>query len=256
MKRRRWLALATGGVLAALVRPAGAAVAPGRLLERASRAGALTQRAARLWLMQALEVPAPQLPRLLRETMAEVDGELVQLPGLAPDGDSLVRVRRLADAWGLMQGPLKAPPAADVAKPLADAGEAAFNAALAMIKTLAARLRPSGTARVLELAAILRLESQRMARLFYLARIPDTEIAAHAGLLRSREVMPRGLQEMEAVLDPALKPAFDLVGQQWFFMERALKLPAAEAARASTDVATSAEGLLAAFDDLARKAAR
>ncbi len=39
-------------------------------------------------------------------------------------------------------------------------------------------------------------------------------------------------------------------------MERALKLPAAEAARASTDVATSAEGLLAAFDDLARKAAR
>ncbi len=29
-----------------------------------------------------------------------------------------------------MQGPLKAPPAADVAKPLADAGEAAFNAAL------------------------------------------------------------------------------------------------------------------------------
>lgn len=240
-----------------LCRFAGAAApSPARLLERASRAGALTQRAARVWLTQALAVPVPQLPRLLRETMAEVDGELSQLPGLAPDGDSLVRVRRLADAWGLMQGPLKAQPAAEAAKPLADAGEAAFNAALAMIKTLAAKLRPSGTTRVLELAAILRLESQRMARLFYLARIPDTEIAAHAALLRSREVLPRGLKEMEAVLDPALKPAFDLVSQQWFFLEQALKLPSAEAARAAVDVATSAEGLLAAFDDLARKAAQ
>lgn len=256
MNRRAWLRAAGAAAAAAWIWPAHAALPLAALLDRTSRAGALAQRAARLWLQLALGVDVPQQLRLLHETMQDVDGELTALPGRAPDGDSLVRVSRLADAWGLMRGPLKGQPAPEAAKPLSDAGEAAFNAALAAVKTIAAKLPDNAAMRTLEHSCRLRLESQRMARLFFEARIADTEVAANGALLRSREVVPQGLKELETGLDPALKPSFDLVKQQWFFLDQALKLPHGEADRAAVNVANASEGLLAAFDDLARKAAQ
>lgn len=219
-------------------------------VNKAGRQRMLSQRLAKLYLQIGQDVDSERSQRLLDNSLALFDRQLVELKNYAPTPAIKGTYQQLDRVWADYKDVLvgTAPNPAQAARVLALSEEV-----LALADQGTAQLeRHGGTtaARLVNVAGRERMLSQRLSK-YYQARAWN--VAADAALIeQSRKEFLAGLAELEAasVNMPAIRDTLALGRQQWIFFDAALKGQGSDRRALATHVATTSERILEAMDNV------
>lgn len=221
-------------------------------INKAGRQRMLSQRCAKAWLAIGQKVRADQADKVLAESMALFDRQLVELRAFAPSPLVRTTYDQLDAAWSAYKTALVG---AAPAKAGADAMLAAATRVLQLADQGTQQLeqasgRPVG--RMINMAGRQRMLSQRMAAMYLGASWGVQTTAATQALDQARDEFTRALAVLKAAPEatPAIKAELDLAEQQYGFFDsalRSLKAGAADA-RAQADVFTTSERILQVMD--------
>ncbi|SFU38294.1 Type IV pili methyl-accepting chemotaxis transducer N-term [Polaromonas sp. YR568] len=221
----------------------------GDAINKAGRQRMLSQRMGKAWFGLGQGIQAESARRVLDQSMALFDRQLVELKAFAPAGETRDTYVQLEAAWSdyktLLIGTT---PSQEKAKQVLE--QAGKVLALAHKGTgLFEQQAGKPGARLVNVAGRQRMLSQRMAQ-FYLANNWNVESAVSLREInKARDEFVPALELLRNAPEatPEIKQELALADNQWFFFDNALKARVT-GAKAATDVFVSSENLLQVMD--------
>ncbi|NDY92729.1 hypothetical protein G3A44_16175 [Ideonella sp. TBM-1] len=251
MRRRHMLA--AGALLAMPALHGQAAVADlNDAINKAGRQRMLSQRLSKAWLALGQQIEPKRAERVLEESMATFDRQLIELKVFAPTPEIRTTYTQLEGAWSEYKGVL-----------VGSQPTAAATTRLMSLDAQVLQLAHQGTqqleqhaakplSQLVNLAGRQRMLSQRMAK-FHLAlawKAPTTEAAQQIDAARTEFVA--GLDKLGGAkhTSPAIQEQLNLARQQWLFFDAALGRGAAPARKDAENVFVASENILQVMDNI------
>ncbi len=221
----------------------------GDAINKAGRQRMLSQRMGKAWFGLGQGIQADSARRVLEQSMALFDRQLVELKAFAPAGETRDTYVQLEAAWSDYKALLiGTTPSQDKAKGVLE--QAGKVLALAHKGTgLFEQQAGKPGAKLVNVAGRQRMLSQRMAQ-FYLANNWNVESTVSVREInKAREEFIPALELLRNAPEatPEIKQELALADNQWFFFDNALKARVT-GAKAATDVFVSSENLLQVMD--------
>ncbi len=256
LNRRLWLKGGLGmAVGMSLCLPAGSqVVGVNDAINKAGRQRMLSQRMAKAWLATGQGVDAQRAEKIMADSMALFDRQLIELKAYAPNGDIRTTYASLEQVWSDYKTVLvgRAPDRGAAADLLALDARVLKLAHQGTVQMEAYSGRSVG--RLVNMAGRQRMLSQRMAK-FYLSKawgVASPEQLQELDV--ARREFEQALQTLTAAPEAttAIREQLDLVRQQWVFFDNALARvgDASNAAVRAREVFVSSENILKVMDQV------
>jgi Type IV pili methyl-accepting chemotaxis transducer N-term len=229
-------------------------------INKAGRQRMLSQRCAKAYLALGQTVRSEQADKVLSDSMALFDRQLVELRAFAPTPDIKTTYGELDGAWSAYKSALVG---ATPSKNGGDAVVSASNRVLQLahqgtVQLEAASGRPVG--KLVNIAGRQRMLSQRMAAMYLGASWGVQADASVKALTAARAdfVQAHAVLKSAPETTPAIRAELDLAEQQYSFFDNALKLlkPGVVDPRQQADVFTTSERILQVMDSATGQYAR
>ncbi|WP_240636126.1 type IV pili methyl-accepting chemotaxis transducer N-terminal domain-containing protein [Caldimonas tepidiphila] len=259
--RRRLMQAAGACLLAAAVPAARAQIhSLNEAINKAGRQRMLSQRMAKAWLAIGQGIDVPRAERVLHDSMALFDRQLVELKLFAPTPEIRGTYDALEPVWGQYKTALVGTAPARTATP-----------ELIALDTRVLQLAQQGTAqlekhsgqpvgRLVNIAGRQRMLSQRTAKFFLVQSWNVTLPNARAEFDAARAEFVRALRELDAApqATASIRGDLELARQQWVFFENALERGAEGSAGATraAQVFSTSENILDLMDRVTGQYAR
>jgi nitrate/nitrite-specific signal transduction histidine kinase len=226
-------------------------VDPNDAVNKAGRMRMLSQRMAKAWLALGQQVEPVRADKVLAESMAMFDRQLVELKAYAPTPEIRATYRRLGAVWDDFKTALVG------ARPssLAASGLLALDAQLlALAQQGTQQLEAySGKplSRLVNIAGRQRMLSQRMAK-FQLAQGWQAAADAREQITRSRREFLTALDVLNDAPEAsvAIRQELQLARQQWVFFDSALTKTGSLSPHEAADVFVTSENILQVMDQI------
>jgi hypothetical protein len=229
-------------------------------INKAGRQRMLSQRCAKAYLALGQTVRSEQADKVLADSMALFDRQLVELRAFAPSPEIKATYGELDAAWSAYKSSLVG---AAPSKSGGDAVVSASNRVLQLahqgtVQLETASGKPVG--KLVNIAGRQRMLSQRMAAM-YLSASWGVQADASAKALtaaRGEFVQAHATLKSAPETTPAIRAELDLAEQQYSFFDNALKLlkPGVVDPRQQADVFTTSERILQVMDGATGQYAR
>lgn len=221
----------------------------GDAINKAGRQRMLSQRMGKAWLGLGQDIQTDAAKRVLDQSMALFDRQLVELKAFAPVGDTRNTYMQLEAAWSEYKGVLVGSvPTQEKAKLMLDHSGKVL--ALAHKGTGLFELqsgKPAG--KLVNIAGRQRMLSQRMAE-FYFAKNWNVDVnGSQMEMIKARDEFIPALEILRNAAEATteIKQELQLADSQWLFFDKALTSKVA-GARSASDVFVTSENLLQVMD--------
>lgn len=221
----------------------------GDAINKAGRQRMLTQRMGKAWMGLGQGIETSTARRVLEQSMALFDRQLVELKAFAPAGNTRDTYAQLESEWsGYKTLLVGAAPAQDKGKPLLE--QAGRVLALAHKGTgLLEQQSGHPGARLVNIAGRQRMLSERMAQ-FYLANAWNVDCqTCQQEIAKTRDEFIPALEILRSApqANADIKQMLALADAQWLFFDNALK-SRVTSPKAASDVFVTSENLLQVMD--------
>lgn len=250
MKRRSLLAAAS---LALVVSAPGLAqvVDLNDAINKAGRQRMLSQRMAKAWLALVHGVMGDAARRVLDQSMALFDRQLVELKAFAPTPDIRETYQKLETAWSDCKAALvgKSPSKAGAADLLAADAKVLALAHQGTVQLEAVSGKPVG--KLVNIAGRQRMLSQRMAKFYLAAMLPVEADNAQSEIAKGRTEFLSAMEVLRTAPETTvrIRNELSLADGQWIFFDSALKkTQRGNDGKTLADVFVASENLLAVMD--------
>ena len=221
-------------------------------INQAGRQRMLSQRMAKAWLALAQGVEAANARQVLDRSVALFERQLGDLRAYAPNAELRTTYAQLEAAWAGYRAALLAPPAPAAAPALlqADARVLAL-AHQGTVQYESAQARPVG--HLVNLAGRQRMLSQRMAKFYLAAALPEGGATAQAEIAQARGEFLQAMQTLRVAPQATqrIQDELQIADGQWVFFEAALRRiqpGGTPGAKPLSDVFVASENLLSVMD--------
>ena len=251
-----WVTLLGLGLGLGLVpgRPQAQVVDLNDAINKAGRQRMLSQRLAKCYMALGQGVQPDFASRLMADSMALFDRQLVELKAFAPNPDIKQTYGQLEGAWSDYKGALVGvqPSRSGGSEIVKQAASVLLLAHQGTVQLEAVSGKPLG--KLVNIAGRQRMLSQRMAA-FYLGGswgVQPATAAAEIGKARSEFLQAHEQLKAAPEVTPGIKAELLLAEQQWVFFDQGLRTlqAGASAPRLMTDVFTSSERILQVMDKI------
>ncbi|MCB1995972.1 MAG: type IV pili methyl-accepting chemotaxis transducer N-terminal domain-containing protein [Burkholderiaceae bacterium] len=229
-------------------------------INKAGRQRMLSQRCAKAYLALGLSVRHDQAEKVLADSMALFDRQLVELRAFAPTPQIKATYGELDAAWAAYKSALvgASPTKAGADGVVTAAGQVLQLAHQGTLQLEAASGKPVG--KLVNIAGRQRMLSQRMAAMYLSASWGVQSEASVRALTAARSDFVQAQVTLKAAPEttPAILADLELASQQYAFFENALRQlkPGAADVRQQTDVFTTSERILQVMDSATGQYAR
>lgn len=259
-QRRRCLQGLSGKALVALVAPLAMTpiTAQAQVLDlndainKAGRQRMLSQRMAKAWLAIGQDIESVKAGRILAESMATFDRQLVELKAYAPQPAIRSTYQQLESVWAEYKLALVgAAPKREQAVSLLNLDARVLQLAhqgTTQLEKLSGK--PAG--RLVNIAGRQRMLSQRSAKCYLSITWADVDLAQQRELEMAKREFVEAMAVLEAATEatPTIREELSLARQQWVFFDNALRRidRQARTPRHSAEVLRSSENILQIMD--------
>jgi len=229
-------------------------------INKAGRQRMLCQRCAKAYLALGQSVRREQAEKVLADSMALFDRQLVELKAFAPTPDTRATYEQLDSAWSNYKTTLvgAAPSKAGAAPMLAAAGKVLQLAHQGTVQLEQVSGKPVG--KLVNMAGRQRMLSQRMAAMYLGASwgVQGDDLTKELSQARDEFVKALGTLKTAPEATAAIKSELELAEQQYGFFDSALRTlrSGAADARAQADVFTTSERILQVMEGVTAQFAR
>lgn len=230
-------------------------------INKAGRQRMLSQRMTKAYLCLGQQVQVPAATKVLEQSMALFDRQLVELKAYAPNGEVRSTFSQLASEWSAHKALLvgTVPSAANASKLLLQDNKLLDLANRGTVQLEHLSGKPLG--KLVNLAGRQRMLSQRMAK-YYLAMTWNLETdTAQSQIDAARKEFVEALNTLHTAPETTADIQRELVlaDGQWLFLDTALKARVEAGGKGASNVFVASENLLQVMDkviDLYARAAR
>lgn len=221
-------------------------------INKAGRQRMLSQRMAKAWLALGQDVEPVKSGRILAESMATFDRQLVELKAYAPQSSIRATYQQLDEVWAEYKLSLVgATPRRERAAALLSLDARVLSLAHQGTTQLEA-LSGRPAARLVNIAGRQRMLSQRSAKCYLSVAWADTDPIQQRELEVAKHEFVEALSLLEAAKEatPTIREELSLARQQWVFFDNALGRidRQARTPRHSAEVLRSSENILQIMD--------
>lgn len=229
-------------------------------INKAGRQRMLSQRMAKAWLAIGQDVEPIKAGRILAESMATFDRQLVELKAYAPQAAIRTTYQQLEAAWSDYKLALVgAPPRREQAASLLSLDAKVLQLAhqgTTQLEKLSGK--PAG--RLVNIAGRQRMLSQRSAKCYLSVTWADVDLVQQRELETAKREFVEAMAVLEAAPEttPTIREELSLARQQWVFFDNALSRidRQARTPRHSAEVLRSSENILQIMDRVTGLCAR
>jgi nitrate/nitrite-specific signal transduction histidine kinase len=218
-------------------------------INKAGRQRMLSQRMGKAWLSMGQDIQTDSAKKVLDQSMALFDRQLVELKAYAPAGETRETYIALEMAWSDYKAILvgRSPSQGRAQVMLDQSGKILALAHKGTSLFEAQSGRPVG--KLVNIAGRQRMLSQRMAEYYLAVNWNVNTVASQKELLKARDEFVPALEILRTApeVTPEIKQELELADHQWLFFDNALKAKVADA-KAAVDVFVTSENLLLVMD--------
>ena len=218
-------------------------------INKAGRQRMLSQRMGKAWLSIGQEIQAEAAKKILDQSMALFDRQLVELKAFAPAGETRDTYTELESAWSEYKGILvgRTPSQGRAQSMLEQSGKVLALAHKGTGLFEAQSGRPVG--KLVNIAGRQRMLSQRMAQYYMAGNWSVNAAVSQKELLKARDEFVPALEILRnaTAATKEIKLELELADHQWLFFDNALKVNVASL-KAANDVFLTSENLLLVMD--------
>ena len=227
-------------------------------INKAGRQRMLSQRMAKAYFCLGQQVQVPAATKVLDQSLALFDRQLVELKAFAPAGPVRDTYTQLEAEWSVYKSLLvgAAPVASKAAELLTQDGKvlALAHKGTGLLEQMSGK--PMG--KLVNTAGRQRMLSQRMAK-YYMSMVWKVDaVTSGAELAKARTEFIAALDTLRNAPEASaeIKQELALADAQWFLFDNVLKTPPTASGRGASDVFVTSENLLQVMDKVTSLYAR